>query len=160
MNGSYLAVVGRIRRELDALQAVVDRTRHIWEQHQQSAGDYHVDAAALNLHGFYAGLERIFEVIARQIDQTAPTGASWHQELLEQMNTALPSIRPAVLTPDARNRLDPYRGFRHVVRNVYTMHFDTEQVGRLVKRLPATLEQVARELHAFADTLEQIAHDR
>ncbi len=47
-----------------------------------------------------------------------------------------------------------------MVRNVYTMNFDAEQVGRLVERLPAAMEQVARELHAFADTLEQIAHDR
>lgn len=124
MKQTYLAVAGRIRRELDDLHDLVERVDRIWAERTTAATDYHVDAVALNLHGFYAGLERVFEVIATRVDQTEPTGAHWHQELLEQMTTEIPSVRPAVLSSSVRRRLDRYRGFRHVVRNVYTMDRD------------------------------------
>jgi len=55
---TYLTVAGRIRREIGELERVVARVVRIWEAHPSEEG-YHVDAVALNLHGFYAGLERI-----------------------------------------------------------------------------------------------------
>ena len=42
--------------------------------------DLYVDAAALNVHGFYAGLERISTLIAERLDGSLPSGpipASW-----------------------------------------------------------------------------------
>ena len=158
MKEVYLTVAGRIRRELDALRAVTERTLAIWEEAQPvEEGDYHVDAVALNLHRFYAGLERILEVIATRVDQTVPTGGNWHQELLDQMSTDVSTVRPAVLSEDTRQKLDAFRGFRHVVRNVYTHDFDPEQMRLLIARLPATMDCIARDLSAFADRLEDIA---
>ncbi len=95
------------------------RAAAIWAGATGGADDYRVDAAALNLHGFYAGLERVFVVIAERVDGSVPGGANWHQELLRQMAVELPGVRPAVLTPELAARLEPFRGFRHVVRNVY-----------------------------------------
>jgi hypothetical protein len=86
-----------------------------------------------------------------------PEGGNWHQELLEQMNTELPGVRPAVLSDASHKKLNRYRGFRHVVRNVYTFDFDPEQIGLLMKRLPETVEHVHDDLRVFADTLEQMA---
>ena len=75
MTESYLAVAGRIRRELEHVEAVSERAQSIWaEVNPNEEDDYRVDAVALNLHGFYAGLERIFETIARRVDQTVPDG--------------------------------------------------------------------------------------
>lgn len=161
MNETYVAVAGRIRRELEEIDRVVNRAQEIWaEANPGNTGhDYHVDAVAINLHGFYAGLERIFETIASRIDQTVPEGGNWHQELLEQMNTELASIRPPVLSDSTRKQLDRYRGFRHVVRNVYTFEFDPEQIDLLMKRLPDIAEHVHSDLQSFADVLEEIARD-
>jgi hypothetical protein len=159
MTESYVAVAGRIRRELDRVETVVERAQAIWVDATPDAGqDYRVDAVALNLHGFYAGVERIFKTIATRVDQSMPEGGNWHQELLEQMNTELPGVRPAVLSDAAHKKLDRYRGFRDVVRNVYTFDFDPEQIGLLMKRLPETVEHVRDDLQAFADTLEGMAH--
>lgn len=159
MKEVYRAIAGRIRMELQELARVVDRTRNIWRQAAVSTDDYYVDATALNLHGFYAGIERLLEVIADGIDQTRPSGPHWHQELLRQMAAEIPDVRPPVLSLETRDRLDRYRGFRHVVRNVYTFNLDVEQVEVLVRQLPATVEQVSRELLAFADFLEQLAEE-
>jgi hypothetical protein len=55
MKETYLAVAGRIRSEVQELNRVVERTQSIWQEATGDEEDYHVDAAALTLHGFYAG---------------------------------------------------------------------------------------------------------
>ena len=162
MKAVYLAVAGRIRRELSELDRVVERIERIWQRRtaaiETETDDYYVDATALNLHSFYAGIERLLEVIAEGIDRTKPTSASWHRDLLQQLTTDIPSVRPAVLSFEARDRLDRYRGFRHVVRNVYTFNLDPEQIGLLVQQLQPTMVQTSQELLDFADWLEQVAN--
>ena len=71
-------------------------------------------------------LEWIFKAIATRVDQTVPEGGIWHQELLKQMIAELSSVRPPVLSDEAWKKLDRYRGFRHVVRNVHAFELDPE----------------------------------
>ena len=74
MRATYLTVAGRIRRDLQDLDQVVIRTVRIWQQASAKDWDdtdnYYIDATALNLHGFYAGLERLLEMIADGIDSS------------------------------------------------------------------------------------------
>ena len=37
---------------------------------------FYLDSAALNLHGFYNGVERLFEWLARELDDTKPSGSA------------------------------------------------------------------------------------
>lgn len=159
MKEIYRATAGRIHAELRDLKQVVERTARIWQQAAVSTDDYYVDATALNLHSFYAGIERLFEIIADGIDQAKPSGPHWHQELLRQMAAEIPGVRPPVLSLETRDRLDRYRGFRHVVRDVYTFNFDAEQIEVLVKQLSLTMEQVSRDLLGFADFLERLVEE-
>ncbi|WP_369769939.1 hypothetical protein [Gloeocapsa sp. PCC 73106] len=64
---------------------------------------------ALNLHGIYTGLERIFEVIATEIDLILPTGDKWHRDLLDQMAIEITTVRKAVITEETRLILDELR---------------------------------------------------
>ncbi len=161
MNGIYLATAGRIHQELSELDQVVERIGQIWSfrQHEEllTEPDYLIDAVALNLHSVYAGIERVLELIADTIDQAKPSGPMWHRDLLQQMTAEIAGVRPAVLSLEARNSLDRYRGFRHVVRNIYAFSLDAEQVELLVEHLPAIYQQVRAELEQFANFLEQIA---
>jgi hypothetical protein len=81
-------------------------------------------------------VERLFQLIAATVDGTVPQGANWHQMLLEQMIVEIPQVRPAVISDETRAALNEYRGFRHVVRNVYTFKFDPLKVKGLVARAP------------------------
>ena len=94
MREVYRSIAGRIRAELRELTQVAERTVNIWQRAATSAGDYYVDATALNLHGFYVGIERLFEVVADGVDQVKPSGPHWHQELLRQMaaGDAMPQL--------------------------------------------------------------------
>jgi hypothetical protein len=157
MKETYLAVAGRISSEVQELNRVVKRTQAIWQEATGDEEDYHVEAAALTLHSFYAGLERVLEVIADGVDRTKPAGPNWHQELLHQMASEIPAIRPAVLTPETRDVLDRFRGFRHVVRNIYSFRLDPGQIEVLIKQLPRTWDRTSQELLSFADLLQELA---
>ena len=70
------------------------------------------------------------------------------------MAKEVPHERPAVISESTRDALDEYRGFRHVVRNVYTFKFDPTKVQKLVVNGSSVFAQVRAELLAFADFLE------
>ena len=86
----------RIRQELAELEHVLARIDEGWQRAQQSNDDFYLDSVALNLHGFYSGLERIFALIAEIIDGFLPQGENWHLLLLKQMAEEKPQLRPAV----------------------------------------------------------------
>ncbi|MHB0981631.1 MAG: ribonuclease toxin HepT-like protein [Thermoleophilia bacterium] len=153
----YRSVAARIRQELPELDRVAHRASRAWASASRDSENLYVDAAALNIHGFYAGLERIFALIAERVDGSLPGGPNWRQDLLRQMTAEIPGTRPAVLTPDLVPALDRYRGFRHVVRNVYAYVLDPRLVAVLVEDLPETNERLRTQLAVFADALETIA---
>lgn len=157
MSERVLRLAQRIRDECQELARLVERAQDGWRRAQRSADDLYVDSVALSLHGFYAGLERLFEMIAVTVDGHVPRGENWHQVLLEQMAEEVPSVRPAVISVETCHLLDEYRGFRHVVRNVYAFRFDPAKVQKLVETIPAGFSQARAELLAFADFLEQQA---
>lgn len=68
----YQALRGRIEEALGDVERVVMRAEELLEKATTSGDDGYFDGIALNLHGFYAGLERIFEDIARSLEQTVP----------------------------------------------------------------------------------------
>lgn len=118
----YALVSGRIRQELRNLERVVNRIEGgmAAARKRPEDQDFYLDSIALNLHDFYAALERIFHYIASHLEQSVPTDGEWHRELLRQMNVEVPGVRPTVLSVESVWALDEYLRFRHVVRNVHT----------------------------------------
>ena len=121
---------------------------------RQTGDDLFLDGVALNLHSFYSGIERIFQLIAAHVDGVTPGGENWHQMLLKQMAEEVTGVRPAVISDFVRQGLDEYRGFRHIVRNVYTYQFDSARVEKLMNNATSLFNQLRAELQAFADFLE------
>lgn len=156
----YALVSGRIRQELENLERVVSRVEQAVAAAQRHPvdQDFYLDSAALNLHDFYAGLERVFHHIAAHVDRSVPESGEWHRELLLQMGLEVPDVRPPVLSAELIRALDEYLRFRHVVRNVYTFAFDPERIERLAKRMRSSFDKVRTDLLTFADFLERLAH--
>lgn len=120
----------------------------------QNQSPYSIDAAGLNLQGFYNGLERLFEWIGRQIDNSIPEGGAWHRDLLRQMTLDVPGVRPSVISEQTAVSLEDYLGFRHVVRNLYTWDLDPAKVSRLVEQLPQLISALDADLNEFGRFLE------
>jgi len=101
-----------------------------------------LDSVALNLHGFYSGIEKLLERIAKGLDNHLPGGNSWHQALLKQMVAEVAGIRPKVISESMFVRLDEYRRFRHVVSSLLIFSPDDidtlEQYKELTKLLTDT----------------------
>ncbi|MBI1930797.1 hypothetical protein HYR99_41940 [Candidatus Poribacteria bacterium] len=154
MNADYAALAGRIQQLLMDVERVVSRAELLMNKAQGSGDDGYLDGVALNLHGFYAGVERIFEDIARNVDKAVPGGPEWHQDLLLQMSAEVASIRPPVITQETRHCLDDYRGFRHVVRNVYTFNLRPTRLQELTADLRRCYQAAERDLGNFVGFLE------
>lgn len=155
MNEKARVIAALIRRELQDLNPLIEKAqRGLRAARSSSDQDLYLDSVALNLHDFYTGIERILLHIAGTIDNVVPTGAQWHQELLQQMHIDVPGLRTSVLSDQAFECLKEYLAFRHVVRNVYTFKFDPERIAILVAKLPSCHDQLRKELDGFAARLE------
>jgi hypothetical protein len=146
----------RIRDETVELTRIAERVGRAWKSANRSGDDLYLDSVALNIHGFYDGLESILLKIAYLIDGTVPSGANWHELLLQEMSKEIEGVRPAVFSRAFCDKMDAYRGFRHVVRHVYAYKFNPDKLKVLVDNLPDTLRMACDELLAFADFLEQV----
>ncbi len=149
------ALAGRIRASLEDVETSIERASRLAEKGHQSGDDDWWDGVALNLHGFYAGIEQIFEDVARTVDGAIPQGNEWHISLLKQMSAELGELRPAVISTETRKFLDDYRGLRHVVRNVYAFNLRPLRLSELAENAFSGFELFKAELLAFAGFLDQ-----
>jgi hypothetical protein len=150
MAGKGAVLASRILNEISALRLVVARVESAWRAAATNNDELYYDSVALNIHSFYSGIERIFEKISSAVDGSLSQGINWHQELLNQMAMEIPKVRPAVISEKSRELLEPYRGFRHVVRNVYTYHIVPEKMKPLAKGIRPVFKQLEKELSAFS----------
>ena len=107
-----------------------------------------VEAAALRLHSFHTGVERMLLLVSR--------GEGWHRRLLERM--AMPTdTRPAVLQEGTQRDLQEYLRFRQLVRNLYADELRAEPIQRLIQQLQPTWPQLSADIAAFQSWLTTIA---
>ena len=135
MNREIQLVCSLIEEELKSINDLVPRIKLAWEKAAENSDDLYLDSVALNLHGFYSGIERVFELIAKRIDGGLPSGDNWHRELLRQMTIEIKKVRPVVISEATYNHLNNYRGFRHIVRNVYTFNLSVSKLQVLIDNL-------------------------
>jgi hypothetical protein len=157
MNGKYLILVADIADELENIQRVVKRTQAIFEKAVRTSDDEYLDGVALNLHGFYSGVEHIFENIARVVENSLPTGSNWHFDLLRQMSLNIPQLRPPVIQKETYRCLSEYRRFRHVVRNVYTFNLHGPRLKELAEGVGDCFTAVSKD--HFIQFLQQLSAD-
>ena len=119
-----------------------------------------VEAAALRLHSFYTGVERMLLLVSRVVNGGTPSrGEGWHRRLLERM--AMPTdTRPAVLQEGTQRDLQEYLRFRHLVRNLYADELRAEPIQRLIEQLQPTWPQLSADIAAFQSWLTTIARTR
>ena len=156
MKSDYMALSGRVRQSLQDLVHVVDRSELMMKKARQSGDDCYLDGTALNLHAFYTGIERILEDIARTVDNTVPRGPEWHRDLILQVAAEVSTVRPPVIGQATRFCLDEFRGFRHIVRNVYTFNLKSTRLKELTDKVRECYLDFEQDLIRFIAFLEQL----
>jgi vacuolar-type H+-ATPase subunit I/STV1 len=159
VNKRYLELADRLRGELPDLDASIRKAKKSWKsaRNAQRDQDAYLDSVALNLHAFYSGLEKLFELIARHVDGSSPEGIAWHRDLLSRMSDDVTDIRPAVISKEMSKELDQYRRFRHLVRNVYATNLNPEKISGLVEKLTEIWPKLSAELNAFSQFLRELS---
>lgn len=130
------AELARLKRLEADIQHVVDEVRA-----DPAHADLFRENLALKLHNFYTGIERIFQIVASEVNGALPTGYDWHKRLLERMAQDREG-RLSVISAETAAVLDTYLAFRHAVRNIYGFELEHERIDRLVARYPEVWQRV------------------
>jgi hypothetical protein len=154
----YRLLAAGIRAEYPAIQRAATHADDAIRRTQWDAdtAEFLLEAAAFSVHSAYTAIERLFVEIARTVDQTVPSGAEWHRDLVRQMQLAPSGVRPAVLSDSVAQQLQETLRFRHLVRNVYASYLDAERVAENVRRLLHIEPSLERDLLAFARWLDDV----
>ena len=113
-----------------------------------------LNALAMFLHSFYNGLENIFILIAKKLDEKMPSGERWHIELLEQMAKSINKRQQKVLTNNTYEDLKEYLGFRHFSRHAYSFEINWELMKDLIYRIEEIKNNIINELKLFIEKIE------
>jgi N6-adenosine-specific RNA methylase IME4 len=159
VNRRYLELAERVCGELPDLEASIRKAKKSWDSSRRAQRDQdaYLDSVALNIHAFYSGLEKLFELIARHVDGSSPEGIAWHRDLLSRMSDEVTDIRPAVISKEMSKQLDQYLRFRHLVRNVYATNLKPDKMLGLVEGLADLWPKLSAELNAFSEFLKEVA---
>jgi hypothetical protein len=120
---------------------------------KRKPSNYILRAGGSILHDFYTGIEKIFENIAKEIDQRVPMGEEWHSELLHQMTLDIPGLRPPAISAATEKKLREYLGFRHLFRKRYGFELDWGKMKKLLIKIPQVLSHLEQELEIFFDSI-------
>ena len=146
-----------LSRECSRLQTLVSGLSDLGQRLEGSADA--VEAAALRLHSFYTGVERMLLLISRVVNGGTPSqGEGWHRRLLERMAMAT-DTRPAVLNESTQVELQEYLRFRHLVRNLYADELRPEPIQRLIEQLQNTWPKLDADITSFQAWLRSIASE-
>ena len=113
-----------------------------------------ITAIASVLHSFYNGLENIFEIIAKRIDNGIIQGEQWHKGLLSEM-VSKNDKRSVVISNDLKDKLIEYMGFRHFFRHSYSFFLEWDELKKLVLPLEEVWKQAKEEIEVFLDSIDK-----
>lgn len=107
------------------------------------------------LHDFYNCCERIFKMIAGDINGGYEDEEKWHKALLFKMTIPIKGTRPAVISEELAAELDEYLSFRHVFRNIYGFELKGERIGYLSMKFDKVAERFMKEMKPFLGFLRK-----
>ena len=144
----------KMKSELLDLQAEITEVKSLLDKLNAIEPDaVEIRALAATLHAFYSGVERIFLLVAKGIDEKVPQSTHWHRDLLEQMKKPS-NRRPAVIDEDIYSQLIDYLGFRHFFRYSYPMRLDWQAMEPLAKRLLEINRQFCQRINRFITEIQ------
>lgn len=154
----YLLIEARIKKGKEKLTSLEKELKGygLWPKIAATMiGGFSIDDSASVriigsiLHDYYSTAENIFKVVAINIDKSSHQGDQWHKELLEQMMLDVPGLRVSVISTETAQKLNHYRSFRHVFRNVYGFELSFKKIKELLELLQDTSMSLKKDLDNF-----------
>ena len=145
-----LLVLGReIENDVLALERIVERLDAPPDRIAALASsDPVVAAVAFGIHNYYSVCENLMRRVATAFENALDRSA-WHRQLLARMTLDIPGVRPALIEPEVRDRLDELRRFRHFFRNAYDRPLDPRRVAANLEVVQAIHGPWLRSIQGF-----------
>ncbi len=150
-------IYARINEELRNISALMDELeqKQVFNKVESFMNDsFFLRSIGSVLHDFYVAAENTLIIIVSEIEEKLPEGSNWQLLLLKQGSYDIPDIRPAVISKLTMEKLDKYRVFRHIFRNVYGYHLDSDRIKELLLELPETIEMFTEDVKTFMSLLD------
>ena len=144
---------GMVERELNHLGRVVSEIKRSLPRLRQPTLR-NIRLMSDRLDDFYLGIERILERIIQQLEGKVPSGREWHKDLLDIATQEKKGVRPPILDPTLRERLDNFRKFRHFARHRYAEELLWSPILELAKQVPETFALYELALKDFLRSLK------
>ncbi len=150
-------LVAQLRSELEKLELTTGKVASFWSaSEREGRTEEKLAALAMHLHGFYGGAEKLFETVARNVDESVPSGPSSHRDLVAQMSIEIPGLRPRVISQSLASELRPYLEFRHRVRHLYLFDLAWSDVDVIAPALAGCWRRFCEEMESFVSFLEGV----
>lgn len=155
---SLRELAGDIEAELAKLARLEGQIQHVQNEVKKAPQytELFYESLALKFHNFYTGCERIFSLIAVEMNGGVPNKADWHRRLLDRMKGESEERR-AVITSETAQLIQDFLAFRHVVRNIYGFELNTERLEILMQKYPQAWHQFELDIQTFVEWLNELA---
>lgn len=150
LKASILKNLGTLERQVESLQAALDRDLALLGRTQNAA----LIVAGL-LENYYTCLETAFLRISQFFENTLDP-ERWHTDLLEKMTLHIEGVRvPAVSQANYPHLLELLK-FRHFRRYYFELEYDWDRLDFLVKKMKQAHPGVKQDLERFLSFLDQL----
>lgn len=144
----------KINVELGMIKQLISAHEPLFALLQLKSPDQiEISAVAAMLHSFYSGVEKIFKLVGKEIDEVVPKSITWHTDLLQQMSHPTPS-RKNLISQKMVTMLLEYLNFRHFFRHAYTMQLEWRKMKNLVDNLKNVFDIFEIEINSFFVSVE------
>ena len=109
-----------------------------------------VRTQASYLEDFYNACEKVFSLVANELNGGLPKGENWHRTLLRDMSITI-GKRPPVVSEELYAKLGAFLGFRHLARHLYGFSLDPARLNELCSSFPGIADEFCREIEIFID---------
>ena len=135
--------------EIEAIEEIlVDLSSLKKEMDSESLTNTQKAAIGTFLMNFYTGVENIVKRISKGYYQSVPTGPSWHRELLD-LSCNPPEGKIPIFTQEIVDRLNPYRGFRHLFVSGYVFRLRLELMTSLIYNVEPLWTDIKKTIEEF-----------
>lgn len=156
MKNNYVVLKSEIQAELGKIQKVTNEIESLYGKIKDASPSLvELSAMATFLHNFYSGIENIMKRIASALDNSIPSGTSWHTDLLNRMGIEIVGIRKTVFSEDTVNELTDYLSFRHMFIHSYGFQLKWSKMHLLVESISRVFEKVKHDIEKFLLHLDQ-----
>lgn len=145
-----------IKIELDLMSAIVNELLSLQKDVRERTPTIREKAATgAFLAQFYGGVENILKRICKYNNVSIPSGSTWHLDLFKMFCDPPTPPLPVLFNEKFKNRIAPFRKFRHVVHHGYGFQLEWERMSPGIEIIEQIFTEFSNSIGNYLPHLSQ-----